>query len=95
MQEGLFNAIRHAKAMRIELEVREDRVTGSVDIVVRDDGRGLVTPTRPGLGLAGMHERVQALEGRFDLSTSGAGTTLAISLPIESPAPAAVARAAG
>ena len=92
VQEGLFNAVRHAKAKRIELGVREDSIAKRIDIRIGDDGHGLAAPTKPGLGLAGMHERIEALEGRFELASSSAGTTLTISLPIEDLANARVDR---
>ena len=87
VQEGLFNAIRHAHASRINLDVRERNETPEgrhVEICIRDDGRGLVQPARSGIGLTGMRERVEALCGSFDLTTSAKGTTLMIVVPTES-----------
>jgi two-component system NarL family sensor kinase len=54
---------------------------------VRDDGRGFdveavsASPQR-GLGLSSMRERVEALGGRFDLSSGGSGTLLSARLPV-------------
>lgn len=87
VQEGLFNAIRHAHASRINLDVRERGDFGidhRVDIRISDDGRGLAQPARSGIGLTGMRERVEALNGRFELTTSAKGTTLDISVPVQS-----------
>ena len=82
LQEGLFNAVRHAEASRITCAVVETR--HSLEIRVADDGKGLAPAQRPraGIGLAGMRERVEALHGSFDLATSAAGTRLTIHMPI-------------
>lgn len=84
-QEGLLNAVRHARASRIILAIHElgareeDR---RIEMSIRDDGRGLQNPSRSGMGLSGMRERVEALCGRFELVSSLAGTTLAITVPL-------------
>ena len=49
---------------------------------IQDDGQGFQPSTRAGLGLSGMQERVEALAGRFALTTSDAGTSLTITLPL-------------
>jgi len=84
-QEGLTNALRHAEARRVSIEVgptegRELRVT------VDDDGTGLKAGWRQGLGLRGMSERIAALGGRLTLK-SGApkGAILEASLPLPGP----------
>ncbi len=86
VQEGLFNAIRHARSTSIRLTVRE----GTEGIVLRiaDNGIGM-TSTRPGFGLSGMRERVEALCGAFTLTTSASGTRLDIFVPLDrfDPAP--------
>ncbi|MBO9661520.1 sensor histidine kinase [Dokdonella sp.] len=59
-QEALTNAARHSGADHVWLRLaRED---GRIVLEVRDDGRGSAT-IRPGNGLAGMRERLEALGG--------------------------------
>lgn len=91
VQEALNNVGRHAKAKRTEISVWNTKWT--VYCVVKDDGRGF-TPSAPGtdaaprgLGLLGIQERVHSLHGSFKLeSAPGAGTELAISIPLGSDA---------
>ena len=90
LQEGLFNAMRHAEASRISCSIVESGAAEQrgLQIAVDDDGKGLTSgPTRKagaGIGLAGMRERVEALSGTLDLATSATGTRLAIHLPVPS-----------
>jgi len=80
VQESLNNAIRHAEANRIEIDVMEE--DGEVRIRVRDDGKGF-DPNSPsaGFGLTGMRERVALAGGQIDVMSSAAGTTVRASLP--------------
>lgn len=65
VQEGLINALRHAQASRIEIEVQSDAERATVTI--SDDGVGLPEEwSRPGhFGLRGLAERVENLRGVF------------------------------
>ncbi|WP_161810980.1 sensor histidine kinase [Steroidobacter agaridevorans] len=85
-REALLNALRHAHAKSIEVEVhyepRELRVN------VRDDGRGipddvLESGGRDGRwGLIGMRERAQKIRGRLEIWSSGnAGTEVQLRVP--------------
>ncbi|MGB9610337.1 MAG: sensor histidine kinase, partial [Bryobacteraceae bacterium] len=81
VQESLTNVLRHAKARRVEIELRgqEDRV----ELAVRDDGRGMQNGrSRRGLGMLGMEERIRELGGVFTvISAPGAGTTVRAEIP--------------
>jgi signal transduction histidine kinase len=59
----------------------------SVNVEVKDDGVGFApegVTTRGGLGLIGMKERVEALRGRLEISSSnGAGTTVRATIPVD------------
>ena len=85
-REALFNAYQHAAAGQIELELAYG--CRSLILRVRDDGRGI--GQRPAQdekgartwGLAGMDERVRALEGVLALWTRRrAGTELVVRVP--------------
>ena len=84
-QEGLSNAMRHAKASRIELDLR---LNGRyAELSIADDGVGLVAmgdKRRPrGLGLLSLEERTKFLGGRFDLSAEpGQGLRISVSIPV-------------
>jgi signal transduction histidine kinase len=82
VQEALTNAVKHANAQRVWIEVRE--ADGSVAIVVGDDGQGFdpdVVAT--GFGLVGMRERTMLAEGTLEVrSAGGTGTVLEVWLPV-------------
>jgi signal transduction histidine kinase len=65
--------------------VRISTASGNLEFEVRDDGVGFDQATAPpGSGLTNMTDRIDALGGRLELtSTPGAGTTVSGSLPTE------------
>jgi signal transduction histidine kinase len=72
--EGVTNAVKHARATRITIDLRAD--PGLATVVVADDGVGGAT-TDDGTGLLGLADRIGAVGGRFRLeSPPGAGTRL-------------------
>jgi signal transduction histidine kinase len=84
--ESLRNAIRHAKARRIEVDIRygED----SLRLRVQDDGKGidpvvLAQEHIPGhWGLRGMRERAKLIGGTFEVwSQLGTGTEAELTIP--------------
>jgi signal transduction histidine kinase len=79
-QEGLTNAIRHARARRVELSLVVDG--GDVTLELRDDGLG-IDPARvgEGFGTRGIQERASALGGRATWAVDG-GTRMRIALPL-------------
>jgi signal transduction histidine kinase len=83
VQEALTNCARHAEAKNVLVSVcAED---SQVVLVVQDDGRGFdaTARVRSGLGLLGIQERVQELDGSLRIaSEKNKGTTLRIEIPI-------------
>jgi len=63
VQEGLTNAVKHAKAEHAEVLVRYS--DGHVEITVSDDGRGGGNGEGGGHGLVGMRERVSVYGGEL------------------------------
>ena len=83
VQEALTNAVKHAGANHVSVVVT--RKSTSVHVMIEDDGSGfdLRAASTPGLGLLGMRERVELLDGTFEIDTApGAGTTLIVELPL-------------
>ena len=80
VQESLTNAARHARARRVEIDVRD---RGSeISVVVGDDGRGFdAGAPSNGLGLTGMRERVALVGGQIGIMSTAAGTTVTVSVP--------------
>ncbi len=82
VQEALTNCARHADARSIQIRLASEDHRYTVQIA--DDGKGFVpSQTARGLGLVGIEERVAGMHGFLDLkSAPGAGTQIAISIPI-------------
>src|SRR5262245_27386586 len=83
--EALRNAFRHARARRIEVELRYD--DRRFQLRVRDDGQGIdgavLDGARPGhFGVSGMRERAELIGGHFEVwSEAGRGTEVALTIP--------------
>lgn len=75
LQESLTNVQRHARARRVEVDLRDDGAT--ITLRVRDDGVGIDETGRGGgVGLIGMRERARSLGGEVKLSSAPEGGTL-------------------
>ncbi len=72
VQEGLNNAVRHARPGRIEIEVASLE-TGEILARVTDDGAPASQPEGAGYGLRGMRERVSAAGGRLTVGRGPEG----------------------
>jgi signal transduction histidine kinase len=83
VQEAVNNAVKHAGADDVHVEVRERR--DGIALRVRDDGRGFdPAGSTSGFGLLGMNERVELLGGTLDVASSpGEGTTVNVRLPVQ------------
>jgi signal transduction histidine kinase len=84
VQEALNNAIRHARAETIAVEVEAG--DGAVTTTVRDDGVGFDPGARAirerRLGLTSMRERAERLGGTFSVHTAReAGTAVKVEIP--------------
>ncbi|WP_454765436.1 cache domain-containing protein [Cupriavidus campinensis] len=83
-QEALTNVERHAHASRVDVMLEFGET--ATRLTVRDNGTGfdvarMQLDPRRGIGLRNLRERMAALDGRFDLYSSPAGTWLTASLP--------------
>jgi two-component system, NarL family, sensor histidine kinase DesK len=67
VREGVTNVIRHSRARRCHIRVIHQNGQACVE-VLSDGGRReqAESTARPGLGLAGLRERVSALGGRIE-----------------------------
>jgi signal transduction histidine kinase len=82
VQEALHNVVKHARASRVQVRAWDEGER--LRLQVRDDGVGFDPRAAfPGhLGHTSMRERLGALGGHLQLSSSpGAGTTVAIDVP--------------
>jgi len=74
VQEGLVNALRHAKAETVEVSLAFR--AGDLVVSIRDDGAGLPANFHMGFGLLGMGERVRRLGGRLSVANGAEGGTV-------------------
>jgi signal transduction histidine kinase len=83
VQEALTNCAKHAKAKNVLVSVHGRGEF--VEAIVHDDGQGFTPASRAGgLGLLGIEERVQELEGTLRISSQpGQGTTLRVQIPVK------------
>ncbi|NCF64834.1 MAG: GAF domain-containing protein [Chloroflexi bacterium] len=83
-QEALANVQQHAAAKQVDIKLIV--TPDSLQLSIQDDGRGFQPQAIPEghYGLIGINERVHLMGGKLDLqSAPGAGTQLAISIPLE------------
>ncbi len=74
-QEALGNVGKHARVDEATLMLAQEGAR--IELRVVDNGIGFEPPGRGGLGLSGMRERIEAVAGRFRVSSrAGAGTIL-------------------
>jgi PAS domain S-box-containing protein len=80
-QEAITNALRHAGARRITLDLTYR--PAHVELAIHDDGRGFdPAHTKQGFGLQGMRERAERSGGRLTLQSSNAtGTQIQVTIP--------------
>lgn len=87
-QEAMNNAVKHAEAQRIMVNLVFD--ARRVQLSVRDDGRGFDSGLASNgaadhFGLIGMQERAEQIGGTLSiLSGQGAGTEIVVDVPISS-----------
>lgn len=83
VQEAITNVVKHAAAEHVSVVVT--RNVANVAVMIEDDGTGFDLAAAPGggLGLLGMRERVELLDGSLRIDSSvGKGTTLLFELPL-------------
>jgi signal transduction histidine kinase len=81
VQEGLTNALKHARAQHAEVIVRYG--DGNVELTVSDDGLGRGDGDKGGHGLVGMRERVSVYGGELEVGPRAeGGYRLRASLPV-------------
>jgi signal transduction histidine kinase len=85
VQESLNNVVKHAQASEVRVSV--ERLTDSVTLTIRDNGRGFAPShaesKRTGFGLTGLAERARMLGGELRIdSQEGQGTTVTVRLAL-------------
>ena len=81
VSEALTNAAKHAEAGEVRVAIAAG--DGHLTVAVADDGVGGAAATAAGTGLAGLADRVAALDGELTItSPPGGGTTLHAVIPL-------------
>ena len=81
VQEGLTNALKHARAGTADVTVRSR--SDELQLEIRDDGIGTATSDGLGHGLVGIRERVKIYGGEMSAGTAnGGGFILSTRLPL-------------
>ena len=84
VQESLTNVVLHAQASRVDILL--NRHNDHLIAVVEDNGVGFTQTANPledHLGLFGMRERIEMLNGHFTIESSpGKGTTVKVEVPV-------------
>jgi signal transduction histidine kinase len=88
VQEAISNVVRHAEAEKVLIEVAVNR--GVLEVDVEDDGLGFdvesvggPSPSGRGLGILGMHERMDLIGGASKVTSSpGNGTRVSLRVPL-------------
>lgn len=79
IQESVNNAVKHASAKRISVEISEDQ--GSLNIEVKDDGKGFeFTDSAEGNGIRSIQSRAKLLNAEVQWLSSEKGTVVQIKL---------------
>jgi len=78
VQEAVNNVIRHAHALHCTVKLQ---LNGSLVVTVSDDGVGLPSRVKYGVGLNSIRERSEELSGQFSIyAKSGGGTQMQVLL---------------
>jgi signal transduction histidine kinase len=83
VQEALTNVVKHAHANRVSVLVT--RADGRIKVVIEDDGSGFDSGRADGdgIGLIGMRERIELLDGTLIVESSErSGTAIAVEVPV-------------
>ena len=92
VQESLTNIHRHSGGAQASVEIGRD--ASGITLNIADQGKRLRTdnangerklPVMPGVGIAGMRERVTQLGGRLDIWSTEQGTMLEAFIPVKEP----------
>jgi len=87
VQESLSNVLRHSPDSEVDIRLSRKKQTIRLSVENRDSS-GVISPERadlqhPGVGIAGMRERMEELGGHLDIHSAKGGMTVVASLPSE------------
>lgn len=75
LKEGMNNSLKHSHASKIILETNVNQ--NELEIILEDDGIGIISDSKQGNGLKNMQKRAEKLSGHLDIQTEkGKGTKI-------------------
>jgi len=80
LREAVTNVARHSRARHTNIRLSRDPAADDAIFTIEDDGIGIARGGE-GLGLRGMRERIDALDGRMTIESSEPGTRITVALP--------------
>jgi signal transduction histidine kinase len=78
--EAITNAVRHSGGTHCDVSIIVD--TGDLEVIIRDDGHGLVPDRNFGVGLRSMQERAAEVGGTLSVASSAEGMIVSARLPL-------------
>jgi signal transduction histidine kinase len=82
----VHNAIRHASAQKVLVQVNASQEDNMLSVTVEDNGKGFDTSSlqnAQGIGWSNIQNRVDFLKGKIDLNSEpGKGTSVLIEIPL-------------
>jgi two-component system, NarL family, sensor histidine kinase UhpB len=85
VQEALTNAMKHGRATRVNVDLGEEVATVGrrLQLVIRDNGSGLVASAPTGIGLTAMRERIRSIDGSSTMKCPPeGGTVISVHVPL-------------
>jgi len=85
IQELVANAIKHAEATKLSIQISQ--YEDNLNIIIEDNGKGFdrskIDKSKTGMGLTNIEKRIEHLEGNFTIdSVLGKGTSILIDIPV-------------
>ncbi|MFQ5599668.1 MAG: sensor histidine kinase, partial [Candidatus Krumholzibacteriia bacterium] len=90
VQEAVTNAVKHARPGRIRIRFRW--YSGSLELMIEDDGRGIADSPESGVGMRSIRDRAAILGGAISWTHGPAGGTI-VKLEVRGLAPPELSRA--
>lgn len=86
IQEAMHNAVKYSNSEKIFVSVIKESLDNTLNVSIEDQGDGFLlddTPKGTGLGLYGMKERSEIVNGIVDIhSELGKGTEISLTIPL-------------
>ncbi|MBC7643223.1 MAG: sensor histidine kinase, partial [Flavobacterium sp.] len=83
LQESVNNAVKYASPSKITIEMNE--IEKQLTMQIQDNGNGFnyQEKKKKSYGLTNMKNRIEEINGNFDLSSNDDGTIINIKIPLE------------